>query len=130
MKCPTCKRVDSYKRSKGKHEHFGIELEAQGDLCTHCGEFLIHHAELGRLEREISRAIVARGIRTGREFQFVRKELGITAVDVAAMFDVRPETVSRWERGEIDLPRLAAFVLGELFEHPQVARRKLESLAG
>jgi hypothetical protein len=35
-----------------------------------------------------------------------------------------------WERGEIEIPRAAAFALGELFEHPVVTTRKLDAFAG
>jgi transcriptional regulator with XRE-family HTH domain len=50
---------------------------------------------------------------------------GCKATEIAELLDVRPETVSRWERGEVDIPRAAAFALGELYEHPHVTKRKL-----
>ena len=82
-----------------------------------------------RQEVSAAHALVTRGIRTGVEFKFVRKVVGLRATEVAEMLDVRPETMSRWERGELDLPRLAAFALGELLEHPKLTRQKLEAFA-
>ncbi|MCX5744646.1 MAG: helix-turn-helix domain-containing protein [Proteobacteria bacterium] len=68
---------------------------------------------------------MARGVRSGVEFKFLRKLAGLQANEVAALFGVRPETVSRWERGTIEFPRTAAFALGELYVHPRLTRQKL-----
>ena len=107
----------------------GVTFDAVGEECSSCGETLFDDIEVRRQEKLIAAALVARGIRTGKDFKFVRKIAGFTAVEVAAMLDVRPETVSRWESGELDVPRLAAFALGELFEHPRIVRAKLEAFA-
>jgi hypothetical protein len=45
------------------------------------------------------------------------------------MFGARSETVSRWERSEVDVPRTAAYALVELYEHPKITQRKLEAFA-
>lgn len=37
--------------------------------------------------------------------------------------------VSRWERGEVEIPRTAAYALGELFAHPKLTRQRLEAFA-
>ncbi len=59
----------------------------------------------------------------------MRSELDLTGVEVAELLDVRPETISRWEKGHAELPRSAAFILGELYVRPRVTRSKLELLA-
>jgi transcriptional regulator with XRE-family HTH domain len=51
------------------------------------------------------------------------------AVDVAELFGVRPETVWRWEHGETEIPRTAAYALGQLYKHPKLTRQSLEALA-
>jgi transcriptional regulator with XRE-family HTH domain len=58
----------------------------------------------------------------------VRKAAGFRAVEIAALFNVRPETVSRWERGESEIPRTAAFALGQLYAHPRLTRQGFEAL--
>jgi transcriptional regulator with XRE-family HTH domain len=63
------------------------------------------------------------------EFKFVRKLAGLRANEVADMFGVRKETVSRWQRGEVEIPRPAAYALGELFAHPKLTRQRLAALA-
>jgi DNA-binding transcriptional regulator YiaG len=92
-----------------------------------CGEILFDGDELDRQEREVAAALIARGIRTGKQFKLVRKVAGFRANEIADMFGVRPETISRWERGEIDVPRTAAYALGELYEHPKLTQQKLEA---
>ena len=44
------------------------------------------------------------------------------------MLGVAAETVSRWEGRKLELPPLAAFALGELYERPEIVRETLEAL--
>jgi len=107
----------------------GLEIEAAGRRCGSCGETIFEGDEVQRQEREIAAVLVARGVRTAAEFKFVRKVAGFRATEIAELLGVRPETVSRWERGEAEVPRSAAFALGELFDRPRVTREKLEAFA-
>src|SRR5262245_14564181 len=129
MRCVTCNKTDTYRPWEGPIELMGVQILARGLRCASCGETLFDANETERQERALASALVKRGIRAGREFKLVRKLARLRAVDVAAMLDVRPETVSRWERDEVVIPRAAAFVLGELYERPRDARRKLEAFA-
>jgi putative zinc finger/helix-turn-helix YgiT family protein len=128
MQCPTCKK-DMLRPWKGMITRMGVELEAAGRQCGSCGEAIFEGDEVQRQEREIAAALVARGVRTAVEFKFVRKMAGFRANEIAELLGVRPETVSRWERGEAEIPRSAAFALGELFDRPRVTREKLEAFA-
>jgi DNA-binding transcriptional regulator YiaG len=89
---------------------------------------LYDHEEVGRQEQELAAALVERGVRTGPEFALVRKAAGFRAVEIAELFGVRPETVSRWEHGEGEIPRTAAFALGQLYAHPKLTRQSFEAL--
>lgn len=129
MRCPTCKQEDTFRPWEGELPTMGIDLRGQGRRCEACGEILIALSERGRLERLAAAQMVARGIRSGREFQFVRKVAGFQATEVADLFGVRKETVSRWERGEVEIPRTAAYTLGQLYEHPKLTRQRLEAFA-
>jgi DNA-binding transcriptional regulator YiaG len=128
MRCPNCKKTDSFRSWEGPIKVMGVEVLGNGLRCS-CGETLFNETEVERQEHAAATKIVSRGIRKGVEFKFVRKMAGLLAIDVADMFGVRPETVSRWERDEIQIPRTAAFTLGQLFEHPKLARAKLEAFA-
>jgi DNA-binding transcriptional regulator YiaG len=129
MRCPTCRKENTFGPWKGTSNLMGFEIESAGQQCGSCGEILITLTERGRQERIAAQRIVDRGIRTGSEFQFVRKLAGFRATEVADMFGVRKETVSRWERAEVEIPRTAAYTLGALFEHPKLTRQRLEAFA-
>jgi putative zinc finger/helix-turn-helix YgiT family protein len=107
----------------------GIEVKGHGRRCKACGEILTELTEVARQERIAAERLVARGIRSGHEFKFVRKRAGLQANQVAEMFGVRKETVSRWERGEVEIPRTAAFALGQLYAQPKLTRQRLEAFA-
>jgi DNA-binding transcriptional regulator YiaG len=129
MRCPNCKKTDTLKPWTGKTTRLGIEIDTRGERCTACGDTIVDYDEAGRQEQALAAGIIARGIRKGNEFALVRKAVGIKAIALAEMLDVRPETVSRWERGEVEIPRAVAFALGELYERPRVVRQKLEAFA-
>jgi DNA-binding transcriptional regulator YiaG len=129
VKCTGCKK-DGLKPWEGLIELHGVEIKTCGKRCGLCGETEFTAESMEHNERTAATALVARGVRAGAEFKFVRKMAGFKAAEVAEMLAVRPETVSRWERGEIEIPRAAAFTIGELYERPVVTRRKLEAFAG
>jgi putative zinc finger/helix-turn-helix YgiT family protein len=129
MRCPTCKKEDTLRPWTGMTSVMGFEIEGRGQRCKACGEILTELTELERQERLVAEQLVARGIRSGQEFRFVRKHARLQANEVAEMFGVRKETVSRWERGEVDIPRTAAYALGQLYAHPKLTRQRLEAFA-
>jgi DNA-binding transcriptional regulator YiaG len=106
-----------------------VEILARGTKCSSCGELVFAYDEQAHNDRATAAALVKRGVRTGVDFKFVRKMADFKATEIAELLGVRPETVSRWERGEVDLPKMAAFAIGELYERPRVTREKLEALA-
>lgn len=106
----------------------GVEVQARGQRCDSCGETLFSGLEVERQFDEVAREIVARGIRDGDEFKFVRKATPFRAADVAELLGVRPETVSRWERSEVEIPRAAIYALGQLLLAPESTRKALETI--
>ena len=126
MQRPTCKK-EAMRPWKGKITSMGVELAVAGQRCPSCDETVFDGEEVEQQEREIATAIVARGVRTAEEFKFMRKVADFRANEIAELLDVRPETVSRWERAEAEIPRSAAFALGELYDRPRVTRAKLEA---
>lgn len=129
MRCHNCKSEDSYRPWEGTMKLRGVEFLAHGERCRECDEIVFDSAEVRRQERLVAAALVERGIKSARDFQYVRKIAGLKANELAELLDVRPETVSRWERGDGEIPRSAIFTLGELFERPLVVRRRLAQLA-
>jgi putative zinc finger/helix-turn-helix YgiT family protein len=127
MKCPNCKQ-NKMRSWAGMYEVEGVEVFARGARCRACGEAVFDSDQVDELEKARAVALVQRGIRTGVEFKFVRKVADLKATELAELLDVTPKTVSRWETGDVELPRYAAFVLGELLERPRVVRERLRKL--
>ena len=129
MKCPSCKKKNTLSAWEGTITRMGVEIVARGQRCSSCGEELYDAKEIDRQDALITAALVARGIRTGEEFVFVRKSAGLAAADIARLFGVRPETVWRWEHDEHEIPRTAAFALAQLYKNPRMTRESFEALA-
>ena len=66
-------------------------------------------------EVRISRELIRRGSVNAEAFAFIRKAAKLKAAELAKMLDVDPKTVSRWETGEIKIPRSEWAVLARLF---------------
>lgn len=127
-KCPNCKQENTLQPYEAPAMLRGFEVLQHGQQCTNCKEVLVPIADLKRQEQQVAAKIVERGIRDGKEFQFVRKLADLKATELADLLDVRPETVSRWERGETPIAPAAAFALGELYSRPRVVRKQLEAI--
>lgn len=91
---------------------FAADLAA--DRCARCGAVFFDGAAMAEFERAVAREIAQRGPATGETFRFMRKALGLRAVDVAEMLDVTPETVSRWETGKLAMTRITWLTLSSL----------------
>jgi transcriptional regulator with XRE-family HTH domain len=52
-------------------------------------------------------------------FKEMRKAKGYTQADLAREFDVDVITVSRWERGAVEIPRLAELALSAMKPKPK-----------
>lgn len=74
----------------------GIEIAR----CASCGEYFVTIPAMDGLHRAIAHALVEKpGRLTHDEVRFLRKHMGLSAVDFARLIDASPATVSRWERG-------------------------------
>ena len=66
-----------------------------------CGEAVPELKNVGRIHRAIADALTKKKSRLyGQEVRFLRKEIGMTAKDLAGLLSVNPVTVSRWESGK------------------------------
>ena len=128
MKCYKCK-AGTCRPWKGPMTLMGEEIVALGDRCAKCGEITSSLDDTHRNFQAACVAVVERGIRKGNELAIVRKQAGLKAVELAELLDVRPETVSRWERGEVEIPLWASVIVGGLFSHPRIFRQSLLAAA-
>lgn len=128
MRCPNCRKENTMRSWEGPLKRMGVEIFARGSRCDSCGDLMFNDVEIEMQDKAIAMKFVERGIRKGPEFKFVRKVAGFKATEIAEMLNVRAETLSRWE-GANEVPRTAAFALGELFRHPKTTRERLEAFA-
>jgi DNA-binding transcriptional regulator YiaG len=83
-------------------------------VCKSCGESVIDYATLHRFNLAIAGRIAELGASSGEAFKFMRKAIGMKAVDLATLLNVAPETISRWETGQRSVDRGALIVLGAI----------------
>jgi putative zinc finger/helix-turn-helix YgiT family protein len=84
------------------------------EICDTCGDDCVALDALERAELTIAAELARRGIRTGEAFRFMRKALGLRSNALAELFDLQPETVSRWEKGVQALDPRAFALLGSV----------------
>jgi DNA-binding XRE family transcriptional regulator len=128
MRCFKCKSENSYRPWEGPAEVMGVKFVARGDQCANCEEILFTPEQSREHDRLVARGIVERGARTGAELRLLRKVAGLTAAELAALLDVTPETVSRWENDRVPTPITTSYVVGDLVKQPKRTRKRLEAL--
>ncbi len=68
------------------------------------GEQVVTIPNIDGLHRAIAEAIVSKPAgMTGRELRFLRTEMGMTQAELAAIVHREPLSMSRWERGEVEI---------------------------
>ena len=75
--------------------------------CTKCGAVYVDGPSLGAFELEVARTLADAGVATGETFRYMRRVLGYTAAALGEAIGVAPETISRWERGDRPVDRMA-----------------------
>lgn len=72
--------------------------------CPKCGAFEVEIPRVEELHRTIARAVVKKPAPlTPEEVRFLRKWMGWSGVDFASHMGITPETVSRWENGNLKM---------------------------
>lgn len=97
-----------------------FEGTVRGVTCGSCGAMAYDGPDLGRFERLVALELLRRGMSTGPEIRFLRKQAGLKATDLATHLEVTQQTVADWETGKTlpDVSTLAMVV--------QLARAELE----
>jgi DNA-binding transcriptional regulator YiaG len=99
---------------RGKAVTFNAELPAL--VCEDCGDFSFAHRDIQSFELFVADWIARRGMRESGTFRFMRKALGMTAVQLAELLDVQAETISRWENDKSPIDVGSFSVLAALVE--------------
>lgn len=107
MKCIECGSAMTESLESHDYGSCGLPVRLHGVIirrCPSCGEEEVAIPRMEELHRLIARAVIHKpsGL-SGAEVRFLRKWLGHSGRDLAAIMGVTPETVSRWETGAIPL---------------------------
>ncbi len=74
--------------------------------CEECNEELPEIPNIAQLHDKIAEGLVRKpALLTGREIRFLRKNLGLLAVDFGKYLDTTSVSVSRWETGEQEISK-------------------------
>jgi DNA-binding transcriptional regulator YiaG len=106
--------------------------EIPGHKCGACKDGEITLDDLIKFEHAVARHLAMHGPVSGATLRYMRKSIPLSAVALAELLHVVPETVSRWENGErLDPPRpvdrAAWLVVRDLLLDPK-ARQAIEGL--
>jgi putative zinc finger/helix-turn-helix YgiT family protein len=115
--CSSC-GADTFRRGKERHERevsgltFTAELPAE--TCTACGVSRFRPEVLSRWDLAVAGELARLGHRSHSALRFMRQALDLKSMDLARLFEVRAETVSRWEAGALPVEARAFVLLGSL----------------
>ena len=104
MKCPVC--GERMKKQKGEYRYTesGLDNVVLTGVTLYkcaCGETMPELKNVERVHRAVADGLAKKDSRLhGREVRFLRKEIGMTAKELAGLLSVSPVTVSRWESGK------------------------------
>lgn len=89
-----------------------VVLEGVEVVVDDGGEGAVAIANVRGLHRTIAKEVVQKqGALNGREWRFLRTEMGLTQAQLAAIMKREPLTISRWERGETAIDETADALL-------------------
>jgi DNA-binding transcriptional regulator YiaG len=91
-----------------------FRAEVAADRCPSCGEVFTPAEGAMAFGEAVARRLIMDGDVSGATFRYLRHTLGVTGPSLAESLGVTPEIVSRWERGDGDVDRLAWAVLAML----------------
>lgn len=117
MKCSECRGT---KFEKAKHEQKYVvdsivfRIQSKADRCVKCGTMLVESKAMGVGELLAAGWLAENNIVSGASFRFMRKALMFRANELADLFGVAAESISRWENGRLDVDRRVWFLLAEI----------------
>lgn len=99
--------------------------------CRRCHAVFIPAAGLERIDLAVACDLALRAPPAGEAFRFIRRALGLKAMDLAALLRVTAETVSRWENDQRMVDANAWISIGSLaLERAALPPETLRRLGG
>jgi putative transcriptional regulator len=108
-KCYNCGKILQKKRALYQYKESGLPnlylREVNFYHCS-CGEEMVEIPCVEQLNQRIAETIIASSPHlNGPEIRFLRKQLGLKAIELARIFGVSKVTVSRWENGKVKIDK-------------------------
>lgn len=102
MKCPSCKNEMICGPGEHHYKESGLDnvylLGIEICECA-CGEKVFNIPAVTELHRKIAFDLIKKkSLLNGKEIRFLRKSMGLTAINLAKIIGVDNATVSRWEQ--------------------------------
>jgi putative zinc finger/helix-turn-helix YgiT family protein len=85
-------------------------------VCEACGEASYAGEDLHRFEWAVARELAETGKISGEALRFMRKSISLKAVELAQLLGITPETLSRWEKGKLEVDEKTFLIVGDLVE--------------
>lgn len=108
-----------------------FETDIPAFVCSSCNESYVTGPDLNRFELMVAAELGKAGEVSGGILRFMRKALGMKAMELAKLLDVSPETVSRWETGAQSIDRrtmtLVAVMITDKLEGRETTLRSLRT---
>jgi len=132
-KCPVCKKGTLLrKKIKETYTYKGqsIDVEQPAEWCDNCGEGILSGADIKATEKILHdfRANID-GFLMSDEVRRIRKKLGLTQHQAAAICGGGPNAFSRYERGETLQMRATDNLLRLLDKHPELLGELMQAKA-
>jgi DNA-binding transcriptional regulator YiaG len=115
--CPACESDRSTKAStRCTRDVAGVAFSATLPAwrCTDCDRVLVDDHVSRAFDRAIAVDIAQRGPTNGETFRFLRARLTLSRAELAAILEVEPSVLRRWEEDASNVERLAWLVVAGL----------------
>lgn len=132
--CPMCgKKALKREVRRVPYEFRGktVEVDQPGEWCSACDEGILSPEDMAANRMALHDAAAeGRGMLPGGEVRRVRRKLGLTQKQAAALFGGGPNAFSRYERGDTFQPKALDALFRLLDKHPELLHEvKLEKAA-
>jgi transcriptional regulator with XRE-family HTH domain len=96
----------------------GVEfsVDAEMDRCSVCGELYIRPWTIALMWQQAALYFARTGATSSEAFRFMRKQAGLSSLELAGLLDVRAETISRLENGKAPIDRRTVAIVAAMVE--------------
>lgn len=115
--CVNCRGTKFRRKTAELKRHvagrvFAGKLPAQE--CSSCGMRYYGGPDLGTFDLAVAITLANAGVADPEALKFMRKVTGLNGKEFAELLEVRPETVSRWERHKRSIGRATYAIIRQL----------------